>query len=221
MQGLVDLAPPGVDELMAMSDVIASLDLTNAKGAYDVIVVDTAPTGHAMRLLEMPALVQNWTQALMRILLKYQPVTGVGALGEALLRLSRGMGRLRAILQDRSAAEFIVVTRAAGLPRAETERLLAGLRRLRVPVSRVIVNAVTAGTCSRCRRIARVEHREIGAIARGRATWCDRDRCAGHSAAATRSRRADAVATSVGASPSDARCKPACWSGLNLAGTCA
>ena len=64
MQGLVDLAPPGVDELMAMSDVIASLDLTNAKGAYNVIVVDTAPTGHAMRLLEMPALVQNWTQAL-------------------------------------------------------------------------------------------------------------------------------------------------------------
>ena len=51
----------------------------------------------------------------MRILLKYQPVTGIGALGEALLRLSRGMGRLRAILQDRSAAEFIVVTRAAGL----------------------------------------------------------------------------------------------------------
>ena len=166
MHALVDLAPPGVDELMAMSDVVAGIDATAGKAAYDLIVVDTAPTGHAMRLLEMPALVRDWTQALMRILLKYQPVTGVGALGEALIRLSRGMGRLRATLVERATAEFCVVTRAAGLPRAETRRLLAALQRMHIPVSRVIVNAMTDGSCARCRRISRVERREIRAIAR-------------------------------------------------------
>jgi arsenite/tail-anchored protein-transporting ATPase len=166
MQGLIDLAPPGVDELMAMSEVVETIAASDARRAHDLLITDTAPTGHALRLLEMPALVQGWTQALMRILLKYQPVIGVGALGEALLRLSRGMGHLRATLEDPSAAEFVVVTRPAELPRAETRRLLASLRRLHIPVSRVIVNAVTAGTCARCQRIAKAERREISALAR-------------------------------------------------------
>jgi arsenite-transporting ATPase len=164
MQGLVDLAPPGVDELMAMTEVVDTLDVARQKRAYDLIVVDTAPTGHALRLLQMPAIVQDWTRALMRILLKYQPITGVGALGESLLRLSRGLGRLRAILADPAATSFVVVTRPAELPLAETRRLLIGLRRLRIPVDSVIVNAVSTGTCPRCRRIAKAERHEISVL---------------------------------------------------------
>src|SRR5262249_25292178 len=132
----------------------------------DLVVIDTAPTGHALRLLEMPALVRDWTQAVMRILLKYQPVTGVGGPGEALLRLSRAMGRLRAMLTDRSSAEFIVITRAAPIPRAERRRLLASLRRLRIPATRMIINAANAGSCSRCQRTANAERREAVAIVR-------------------------------------------------------
>ena len=63
-------------------------------------MIDTAPTGHALRLLEMPALVHDWVKALMAILLKYQPVVGVGDLGAVLLRLSQGLGRLRELLND-------------------------------------------------------------------------------------------------------------------------
>ena len=67
------------------------------------------------------------------------------------------------------------VTRAAALPRRETERLLARLRRLRIAVPAVVVNARTAGACARCRRAARDEGREIAALRRhrgtGRRTW--------------------------------------------------
>ena len=164
MQGLLEFAPPGVDELMAMSDVVETIGAE--KGAYDVLVMDTAPTGHALRLLEMPTLVQDWSRALMRVLLKYRSVTGVGAPGEALLRLSRAMGRIQSILTDRAAAEFIVVTRPAALPRAETQRLLATLRRMRIPVSRLVINAANAGTCPRCRRIATSERREVATLVR-------------------------------------------------------
>src|SRR5207253_3736782 len=45
---LMNLAPPGIDELFGMLSVV------DARAEYDVIVVDTAPTGHALRLLEMP-----------------------------------------------------------------------------------------------------------------------------------------------------------------------
>jgi arsenite-transporting ATPase len=128
--------------------------------------MDTAPSGHALRLLEMPALVQAWAKALMGILLKYQAIGGIGELGPLLLALSQGLGRLRALLEDPRRTRFVAVTRAAALPRAETLRLVRRLRRMRIRVGAVVVNATGHGTCDRCRRQAAAERREIAALAR-------------------------------------------------------
>lgn len=162
MHALIDLAPPGIDELAAVVDVTDAVE----SGTADLVVMDTAPTGHALRLLEMPALVQDWVKALMSILLKYQPVVGVGELGAVLLQLSQGLGRLRALLADAERTSFVVVTRAAALPRAETARLRRRLERLQVDVPLVIVNAVGRGTCGRCRAAARQQQLEIARLAR-------------------------------------------------------
>ena len=161
MQDLIDLAPPGIDELAAVIEVIEALD---EGGSADLVILDTAPSGHALRLLEMPALVQEWVRALMAILLKYQPVVGVGELGAVLVKLSQGLGRLRALLSDPQKTHFIVVTRAAELPRAESNRLLKRLSRLAIHVPSVIVNAIGAGTCARCLEQRKREAAEIGAL---------------------------------------------------------
>ncbi len=52
---LVSLAPLGLDESLAVSDALM-------KGArdYDIIIIDTAPTGHFVKLLERPGLVLRW-----------------------------------------------------------------------------------------------------------------------------------------------------------------
>jgi len=160
LHDLLDLAPPGLDEIAAVLGVI---DLVSP-GGYDTLVVDTAPTGHALRLLETPATVQDWTKALMSIVLKYQSVIGVGELGATLLRLSRRLGQLRALLANPRESHFIVVTRAAALPQAETLRLLNSLRRLAVHVPAVIVNAAGAGVCARCRRASRRERQLVSAL---------------------------------------------------------
>ena len=162
MHALIDLAPPGIDELAAIIDVTDAVD----SGTTDLIVMDTAPSGHALRLLEMPSLVQDWVKALMSILLKYQPVVGVGELGAVLLQLSQGLGRLRALLGDAERTSFVVVTRAAALPRAETARLRRRLEQLHVHVPLVIVNAVGRGTCERCRAAARMQQLEVNRLAR-------------------------------------------------------
>jgi arsenite-transporting ATPase len=164
MQRLIDLAPPGIDELAAVIDVTDALELE--ENAWDLVVMDTAPSGHALRLLEMPALVQDWARALMSIVLKYQPVAGVGELGAVLLKLSQGVGRLRALLADPRRTSFVAVTRGAALPRAETVRLIAALRRLKVHVPAIVVNAVGRGTCARCRKASAAETREIAALRR-------------------------------------------------------
>lgn len=161
MHGLIDLAPPGLDELAAIIEMTDAI--SGEHPAWDLVVIDTAPTGHALRLLEMPALIHDWTRALMSILLKYQSVTGLGDLGTLLLRLSRGIGRLRDLLRDRSITRFIVVTRAAVLPREESVRLVKRLTRLKIDVPVVLVNAVGRGTCDRCRASTVRERKEIAA----------------------------------------------------------
>jgi arsenite-transporting ATPase len=164
MQGLIELAPPGLDELAAVLEITDALDASPRQ--WDLVIMDTAPTGHALRLLEMPALIHEWVRTLMSILLKYQAAGGVHAFGEQLLRLSKGMGRLRALLTDPAQAAFIVVTRAASLPRLESERLLQRLAAIGISIPVVVINAVGRGDCNRCVRIARAERAEIARILR-------------------------------------------------------
>lgn len=157
MQHLIELAPPGIDELAAVIEVMDAIETD----AVRTIVIDTAPTGHALRLLEMPELVHDWTKALMSILLKYQSLAGIGEFGPALVKLSQGLGRLKALLTDPVRTSFVVVTRGAALPREETHDLLRRLDRLAIRVPAVIVNAVGRGTCRRCKSEARIEQRHI------------------------------------------------------------
>src|SRR4029453_16896618 len=86
--------------------------------------MDTAPTGHALGLLEMPALVHDWTKVLMSILLKYRSVVSLQDVGPMLLKLSQGLGRLRMLLADEDRTSFVAITRAAALPQRETLDLL-------------------------------------------------------------------------------------------------
>jgi arsenite-transporting ATPase len=164
MRGLIDLAPPGLDELAAVLEITDAL--TGAEPEWDLVVMDTAPTGHALRLLEMPGLIQDWTRALMRILLKYQGVARVGDLGVLLLKLSKGLGTLRELLVDPRRAAFVVVTQPAILPRLETDRLLRRLTRLRIHVAAVVINAVGRGDCARCLKAHTAQQREIAATRR-------------------------------------------------------
>jgi len=161
---LIDLAPPGIDEVIAVADVAGAL--TEGKGHYDVIVTDTAPTGHALRLLQTPAVLREWTQALMAILLKYREIVGAGPLASLLVQLSKRLRGLQKILADPAQTRFVVVTRAAALPAEESESLIVSLRSLGIAVQAVIVNAVGAGSCPRCRAMSQVEAREIGRLRR-------------------------------------------------------
>ncbi len=151
-EDLLDLTPPGLDELIAISsllDALADDDGEDGEPARDLVIVDTAPTGHALRLLEMPALALSWDHFLLSLLLKYREVVGLGDLAAGLVELSRSLKRLEGLLRDPDRTRFVVVTRAAELPRRETERLLTSLERLGIAVPAVIVNAVPPPGCSR------------------------------------------------------------------------
>jgi arsenite/tail-anchored protein-transporting ATPase len=160
MEDLIDLSPPGLDEVFALLAVIEALH------SYRVLVVDTAPTGHALRLLELAAKAREWVQVLLQIQLKYRRVTGLGDLARDLTETARELRELQELLQDPARCRFVPVTQAAALPRLETARLLASLKRLRVAAPVLLVNALTPKGCSRCNRAAAGEQREIGRLRR-------------------------------------------------------
>jgi arsenite-transporting ATPase len=157
---LMDLAPPGIDELLGIVSVL------EARAAFPRIVVDMAPTGHALRLLEEPRVGREWVQALLRMLLKYRSLVRPGRLAEELVAFSKSIRDLQALLNDASRTHVIVVTRAADLPRLETRRLIADLGRLNMAVPAIVVNALTlgSGACARCRVTAAVERTQLAAL---------------------------------------------------------
>jgi arsenite/tail-anchored protein-transporting ATPase len=166
LESLLEATPPGLDELIALASLLDTLEPPRAAA---LLVVDTAPTGHALRLLELPALALRWDRALMQILLRHREVFRLGRLAEELLSLSRSLEGLIRLLRDPARARFVVVTRAAELPRRETMRLVASLARLEVEVPAVLVNSVSARGpgCRRCRRRATVQEAQIRKLTRG------------------------------------------------------
>jgi arsenite-transporting ATPase len=163
VQDLIALAPPGIDELFAL---VAVTDALIREDAAATVVLDTAPTGHALRLLALPESAREWIQALLAVLLKYRQVVGLGQLAQELVAMSKQLRGLEALLRDPARTAFVAVTRPAELPRLETERLLDELDALAIPVGGLMVNAITPPGCARCRRAGAREQAQVRALAR-------------------------------------------------------
>jgi arsenite-transporting ATPase len=138
---LADLAPPGVDEVMALAAVIDLLE----GGEYNALVLDTAPTGHLLRLLEMPAVALDWSHALLRLLLGYREVVGLGEAAERVLRFARTLRALRGRLEDGAHTFFLAVALPEALSVPETERLALRLGELGTAPGALLVNRALAG----------------------------------------------------------------------------
>jgi len=159
MEHLLDLAPPGLDELMALTRVMDHLDA----GCHDLVVLDTAPSGHTLRLLELPELIHDWLKLFFQLLLKYRQVMRVPALARDLVELSKAVKRLRALLADPQQAACYLVSVPTALGLAETEDLVAGFERLQIQVAALFINQLTpaAGDCSLCTALHAREEREL------------------------------------------------------------
>lgn len=66
MKDLTKLNPPGIDEAMAFGKVLEYIDNSD----YDLIIFDTAPTGHTLRLLSIPKMLSGWMGKIITLRLK-------------------------------------------------------------------------------------------------------------------------------------------------------
>ncbi len=140
MRELVELTPPGIDEIAALGTISELLD----ENRYDSIILDTAPTGHLIRFLELPQVALSWIRTFMKLLLKYQNVVRASEVAEELVALSKSIKRVLALLTDRELCEFVAVSIPERMSLEETIDLAKSLEKLKVPLRKLLINGVVS-----------------------------------------------------------------------------
>jgi arsenite-transporting ATPase len=147
MRELVELTPPGIDEIAALGTISDLLDLER----YQTIVLDTAPTGHLIRFLELPQVALSWIRTFIKLLLKYKDVMRANQVAEELVAMSKSIKKVIALLTDPERCEFVGVAIPERMSLEETVDLAKSLEKLKVPMSKLLINGVVpANDCKFC-----------------------------------------------------------------------
>ena len=124
---------PCTAEVAAFDRFTDFLDAPN----FDVVIFDTAPTGHTLRLLELPA---EWSHTI-EAASAGSGQTCIGpaaAIQEAKVKYDRALTTMR----DANRATFIFVLQPEATPIKETQRATAELAKLDIHTHEIIINGI-------------------------------------------------------------------------------
>ncbi len=159
LEDFASMNPPGIDEALAFGKV---LEFIETEHDYDLIVFDTAPTGHTLRLLSLPDTLSGWLGKLLKLRLKMGKLFGtfkkVFSKGEQkednsleiLERLNNSIENAKEDLTNPVKNSFIVVMIPEEMAIAETGRLLNELMKYNIPVSNIVINQLYLDTEKLC-----------------------------------------------------------------------
>ena len=181
-------AIPGIDELMSFAELMSQVQ----KLEFDVTVFDTAPTGHTLRLLSLPKMIDNLLVKLLGLRSTFGPLlnsvnamTGsasglpteaaiVGKLEEVKTVIDAVNARIHSL----DETTFVCVCIPEFLSLYETERLVQELSKHDIDTHNIVVNQVlfsctvdagAAGgrgtlTCGRCSARSRMQAKYLEQI---------------------------------------------------------
>ena len=136
---------PGMDEMMGLMKITDLMESTD----YQLYIVDTAPTGHTLRLLMLSDIIDNWIKFLANLRWKYRAVARAFAGGKQieqadkfLFEMKKAVKRVKALLQNPGKTEFVAVTIPEKMATSETEDLLRSLEQMRIPSRHIIINNI-------------------------------------------------------------------------------
>ncbi|MGE5506996.1 MAG: TRC40/GET3/ArsA family transport-energizing ATPase [Chitinophagales bacterium] len=127
------LNSPCTEEMAAFDKFVEFMDEPD----YDVVIFDTAPTGHTLRLLDLPA---SWSHHITESEAgSGQTCLGpVSMLGEAKARYDHAL----AVMKDQGNTTFAFVVQPEATAIAETKRAMSELERIGVRANLLIVNGL-------------------------------------------------------------------------------
>lgn len=177
---------PGMHEAALLERIAETVE--QGLREYDLLVFDTAPSGHTARLMALPEMMSAWTEGLLQrqqraerfgdLVRNFGSDEGIGgrALGseradtpadrdqrirELLHRRRHRFAHLRETICDAATTAFVIVLAAERLPVLETIELHVQLQRAGVAVAGLVVNKrspADAGTFLAARREQEAAH---------------------------------------------------------------
>ena len=173
MQEFSSLSPPGIDEALAFAKV---LEFIETEHDYDLIVFDTAPTGHTLRFLSLPETLSGWIGKLLKLKLKIGKLFGAvkrmftggekkkDNTLELLEKLNTSILNARDDLINPDLNSFVIVMISEEMAISETGRLLNELVKYNIPVSNIVVNQLYEDTrelCEFCKSRREMQQRNL------------------------------------------------------------
>jgi len=167
---------PGVDEFISLDLLVETMHTDQ----FDEVVFDTAPTGHTLRLLLLPRMLDGWIgrmialrgffsrfgRAVRRLIPRSQR-KDMPDMSENLKSARERMVEVRELIKDPGRTRFVLVTIPEAMSVFETQRTMEQLQNNNIPVGVVIANMIQpdSDTCDHCRLRHRIHRKELENLA--------------------------------------------------------
>lgn len=169
---------PGTDESAAFDVFLKYMD----SNEFDVVVFDTAPTGHTLRFLGLPELMDKYMTKMikfkkqmsgfMNMMKKVMPFGGKGEdvdYDKALEEMEEMKARItkaRGILANPERTAFRLVVIPEEMSILESERAMESLNKFKIPVDSVVVNQIIPEDveCDFCRARRSLQEKRLELI---------------------------------------------------------
>lgn len=176
LQDLTSANPPGIDETLALLKVLEFIETDHD---YDLIIFDTAPTGHTLRFLSLPETLSGWIGKLLKMRMRLGSIFGFikrmftgnekedDNSVEVLERLNLAILNAREDLTNPVKNSFVIVMIPEEMAISETTRLLSELDTNNIPNSNIVINQLYQNTedlCEFCQARRNMQQKNMGQI---------------------------------------------------------
>ena len=169
IDSILALPIPGINEVTGFKAIVDFIE----EGEFDHYVVDTAPTGHALRLLTFPEILDDWIKVMAKMRWKYRyMITNFAGkyrpdgADDFLMSMKKTVKKIEGLLRDQGRCEFIIVTLPEDMAIKETERMIKRLNQYGMKVKQMVINHVVPEQvdCPFCQARREEQEKYIGQI---------------------------------------------------------